>query len=665
MNDNKTDKSFEININDVFVEISNENKRLKQLINVLIEFKEFCDSIVSQLDSNEIQRYQDLREKLNQFNDSELSVALNRPKMRPVVDIESTTLTTHRKYKKISNDMRLLIIQMLDSGRTVTDVANMFGVSPNSIRTIYRRYQLTGIAYNRKTTDFPPKVFTKEQEEEIRQWYQEEPSLTLNDMMDKCVEVWPNIDGITTDAVLRCFTDFNAKPNSESHSTPNIQHLRLDFNQDIGDESSMAVQSITEKITEPQNQSKSTIEDTNDQSIGQSESEGEEGVGKEETMGEESDEEVSKIQQTKQKEDNSETDEAHEREDNSEKNVNQKGSLRKKPKKIPRLSTEMRELAVKMIDNGTKVSKVAKIFGRQDSTIAMIYRKYKERGSVQLKSKYTAKRSLTEDQVKLMKQWFKDDPSLTQKELKDKALEKWPDVGEVSSTTISRYLKDIKIKRIKKLKRAVDDSPYVCSICQREFQYKASMKKHMEIHNPADSYSCDLCSFTTKTKIGLRGHVDTMHGPNVRPFKCHFQGCGKDFRNKYTLKTHIAAIHAPPETVVCDIEGCGRVLKNKRCLRVHLRLYHGEAKFGCEWPGCDYKAKGLSTLKNHQMVHSNERKFVCDWSQCGKQFKVQRHLEEHQRIHLNDRKYLCQWPGCQYSCVFGGNLKKHMRVHQK
>ena len=629
MTANKTKTRIIVNVNDVFEEISDENKRLKKLVNFLIEFKEFCDSIVSQLNPNDIKRYQDLEKKFNELKNCELKDVSHQPKTTPIPDNERSTLKRRLRYERISNDMRLLIIKMLDNGIKPNAVSDKCGVDVNTIRSIYRRYQMTGVAINRSTIDLRPKVLTKEQEEVIRQWYKDEPSLTLQDLRDKCLEKWPNIKDITTDTIRRCFTEINARPDTQIHSDFSLKDIA-----DKEAEPSTAIQAIDDQNTEIQ--------------VNES-AEGEEQMVKQ--SGEQLSNEVLNDSEVTESADNSDT------------NDNGLKKTRKKRKNTPSLNNQ----EIKMLDNGSKRAKVAKKLGHKESTIAAIHRKYKETGSVQLKLKHNRKRCLTEEQVNQLQQWFKDDPSLTAEELRHKALQKWPNVENISTMTVYRYLGETyrTVKRIKKSKRAVDDSQHVCPICDKQFQYKATMHKHIETHNPADSYTCDQCPFGAKTNASLRNHIETMHEPRDRPFKCHFEGCGKDFRISYALKAHIAAIHVPPETVRCTHDGCDRVLKNSRVLKSHLENYHGEATVCCEWPGCDYKTTSRYKLPIHRLVHTSERKFVCQWTQCGKQFKTTTHLKNHQRIHTNDRKYVCLWPGCNYSCVFGGNLNKHMRVHQK
>ena len=645
-----------VNVNDLFEEISDENKRLKKLVNILLEFEEYCDSVVSQLDANDIQRYQGLKLKLNQLKDSELRDVLNRAKTGP----DGQPLYRRRRNKNISNDMRISIIKMLDEGHKAIVVANKFSVDVNTIKSMYWRYQKTGIVYNRKTTDFRPKVFNTEQEAEIRQWYLEEPTLTLHDLKYRCQAQWPDIKDITTDAIRKCFTEINTQTETENQSQSDNQYNSQDFNQFL--ESSIAVEAITEN-NKPEDNNESAIEETNDGTV---ESEAEDRVVKEEQQSRhEKDEEDQRTEIG----DNSETEEANEGEDKAESDSNDQTKTKRKRRrnKCPPMSVEMRGLAVKMIDNGTEISKVAKIFGRDKATIRSIYKVYQQRGTFEKVCKAGRIKSLSEEQVKQLQQWFTDDPSLSLNELRDKMFEKWPDIKKISTMTVSRCLRETTqtVKRIVKYKRKVEEGPFLCPICSKEFCTKGSMKTHIETHNTTRPYTCNQCAFAAKTKNGLQSHIETMHEPNVRSYRCQYDGCGKDFRTNYALKSHMEAMHAPPETVNCTFEGCTRVLKNRRSLKVHLDNFHGEANVCCEWPGCDYKTTSRYKLPAHRMVHVNERNFVCDWTQCGKQFKTKKYLEDHQRIHTNDRKYVCSWPGCNFSCVLSGNLSKHVKVHRK
>ena len=646
MNANRSKTRVKINVNDVFEEISDENKRLTKLVNILIQFKEFCDSIVSQLDANDIQRYQDLKEKLNEVNESEPNVASNREKTRHVAVNRKQTAKRTGKRTFISDDIRLYIIKMMDKGGNAHDLGNKLGIIPSTITTIYNRYQTTGITYNKVC--YWPRVFTKEQAEEIRQWYKDEPSLTLNDLKEKSVEKWPNITDITTDAIRRCFTYVS---NSDSDPMSQTLDLNLDFgqyddNESNEAESSMAVQSITDNSSEMETHNESEV--INESSVDQ-------------LVESETQDRSVKMEQLSEEEEVSNDSEATESADDSEANDwVAKKSL--KSRKV--VSPELRKWMIKMLDNGSTVAQVAKIIGKNPCTIRRIYRIYQETGISQRRP--TGKRALNDEQVKQVQQWFTDDPSLTLQELKNKILDKYG-VNVQSPTTILRYLKETltKVKRVKKVRRRAINREHICQVCGKSFVTPSTLAIHEEVHNPTDMYTCDLCPFTTKRRKNVQLHKDKMHGPDIRPFKCHVEGCDRAFRERGPLRNHLAAVHAPPENVVCHIEGCGRVLKNSSSFKIHLECSHGEANVCCEWPGCDYKTTQVGKLRNHRLVHTNERKFVCQWTQCGKQFKTKIHLRNHHRIHTNERNYVCSWPGCNYSCVFSGNLNKHMRVHQK
>ena len=67
---------IEVKANELFDGISVENQRLKQFVNILLEFKQFCDSIVKHLDynltSDHSRRYRDLTKKYQLCIDTEV-----------------------------------------------------------------------------------------------------------------------------------------------------------------------------------------------------------------------------------------------------------------------------------------------------------------------------------------------------------------------------------------------------------------------------------------------------------------------------------------------------------------------------------------------------------------------------------------------------------------
>ena len=724
MTTKRNNKTAVLDVNDVFDELSDENNRLKQILDILIDFKQFCDSIVSQLNSYDIERYKDLEQKLKQLKDKDLNDVLHWSKIKDkseerlerikryhdlyrrldkTSDNKRNTVVSSRPKKKvenkrnvvkknrvsdpnefgfkkrkmtvISNETREEMIKMIENGARVSDVSKMYNYDWSTVYKIHLKYQRTGITY-KEPRGHMRKVFTEEQAAMVRQWYKNEPSLTMTDLKEKCIQNWPNIAIINNDMIQRCFTDAIKIPEQQLTDPGQSQPNTEDTNYNTDTESSMAAQSIGRSI----DNNGSIDEETIEQWL---KSNNENPTVKEECLDQRSNEELSNDNQNIETEDNynlndnsidsqqlSQSDSDYSYNDKTNEKTTKKSRIPKNKNKV--LSDEMRHMIVKMIESGMQFRQVARTFGRNESTVYKFYRTYKRTGRINKKKTGQGRhKTLSDEQIQHLEEWYKEDPSLTQAELKDRLLKKWPDV-KVCCTTISRYLQDAyqTVKKVKKVKQVVvEEGPFFCpnETCRKEFNTKILLRMHMKCHNNINTYSCVRCPYTTKTRHCLSVHVLNMHGQNrhIRPFKCHYDGCSKDFRSKYALKSHIASRHAPPDTVVCDVEGCGRVLKNQRLLKTHKNVYHGEAKYCCEWPGCDFKTKHDKYLIKHRLVHTDECKFVCTRSTCGKKFKTKKYLEEHERMHNNDRRYKCSWPGCQYTCIFGGNLNKHMRVHQK
>ena len=98
-----------------------------------------------------------------------------------------------------------------------------------------------------------------------------------------------------------------------------------------------------------------------------------------------------------------------------------------------------------------------------------------------------------------------------------------------------------------------------CDICAKVFDYKVSLKRHMEtMHSKQeDCVICEICSKTIKAKHFLQCHVREVHSNQL--YSCEF--CGKTFGSKWYLKRH-AELHTSVETYACKL--CGKTFDNCR-----------------------------------------------------------------------------------------------------
>ncbi|XP_031694021.1 zinc finger and BTB domain-containing protein 11-like isoform X2 [Oncorhynchus kisutch] len=212
---------------------------------------------------------------------------------------------------------------------------------------------------------------------------------------------------------------------------------------------------------------------------------------------------------------------------------------------------------------------------------------------------------------------------------------------------------------------------FKCSLCNKEFQYTASLRAHLTRHKHQKSqrpplvrvpqpygeeglevdgrtkgrtkreFVCDICGKTLPKLYSLRIHM--LNHTGVRPHSCRV--CGKTFAHKHSLKMH-RGLHDAVKQFHCLL--CDKSFASKRSLEEHTSIHTGESKYLCTQCGRSFhRASGLSKhLKRHQ-PRPDVRGFPC--SHCDRSFFEAKDLQQHMNKHLGLKPFQCQICGKSYS----------------
>ncbi|BGO94531.1 hypothetical protein NBRC10512_005042 [Rhodotorula toruloides] len=191
------------------------------------------------------------------------------------------------------------------------------------------------------------------------------------------------------------------------------------------------------------------------------------------------------------------------------------------------------------------------------------------------------------------------------------------------------------------------ERPFVCSVCNADFQRDSHLKAHSRMHLDESEKPCacpeEGCGKKFWTNQHLNKHVEVVHRNGGKTYKC--DECDSTFRKHHQLRSHVLQEHSAEATDIrpfeCEHPGCGKSFKQKTHLKSHEKT-HDTSRYACMHPSCaslpaESRQFGTWTLlqRHNKTVHPP----ACHHPECdGRVFANSRSLRNHLSLHERDEK---------------------------
>ncbi|CAI9739536.1 PR domain zinc finger protein 15-like isoform X1 [Octopus vulgaris] len=190
----------------------------------------------------------------------------------------------------------------------------------------------------------------------------------------------------------------------------------------------------------------------------------------------------------------------------------------------------------------------------------------------------------------------------------------------------------------------------ICHLCGKSFVTVSNLNKHLKCHGEK-TCECDICGKRFHYITYLKEHKASVH-ENKYQHQC--AECGKIVKTKTSLVSHMRQFHsdAPPK-YTCKT--CGKEFRQKGNMKTHMFSHSQEKHFACSY--CDKKFKYPDQLNRHRLEHTMTNKLMCEY--CGKKFVKSYELRKHTQIFHSGLMYVCDC--CNAKCGHRHTLIRHYR----
>ncbi|XP_074650885.1 uncharacterized protein LOC141905768 isoform X2 [Tubulanus polymorphus] len=202
-------------------------------------------------------------------------------------------------------------------------------------------------------------------------------------------------------------------------------------------------------------------------------------------------------------------------------------------------------------------------------------------------------------------------------------------------------------------KRLENAGRLICEICGYIARSKFVLKRHMIRHTDDRPFSCSKCDHRTTSEKLLACHMASKHKEGMELLRCTFEGCDFSTIYKASLTRHVG-LHDIDRSNLCL--SCGYVAKRQTEFRRHVKLHLGMKEFKCPYCDymayeqhsvrghmvkhtktpeyvCEFCGTVKSTaydMKRHVMSHRGLKPYAC--GECGSQFSERESTDRHIRV---------------------------------
>ncbi|KAL6490251.1 hypothetical protein MHYP_G00005960 [Metynnis hypsauchen] len=135
---------------------------------------------------------------------------------------------------------------------------------------------------------------------------------------------------------------------------------------------------------------------------------------------------------------------------------------------------------------------------------------------------------------------------------------------------------------------------FCCTLCNKKFSTKLTMRRHMGIHQGDKPFECPHCHYCTRLKASLIQHLRIHTGE--KPYKC--PQCSYASIDRSSLRRHLRT-HTQEKPYRCQY--CPYSSIQKKSLDLHSRRHHTGESFPCSL--CQYSTPDRQLLLRHMRKH--------------------------------------------------------------